>query len=564
MSEQRNILLFIVLSALILLGWNLAADRFLPTAGPQTTKVEAGRQVALPQPGADPAADSPAALRNRTVVLAETPRVAIATPRLQGSINLRGPRIDDLVLLSHRESLGRNAPPIRLLSPGGAADAYFASFGWTGAAAPGPDTIWRASGPRLTPGTPVTLSADNGRGQVFELILSVDPNYMFTVRQRVVNRGAAPVAVRPFGLVSRAGKSRDADSWTIHVGPSGVFNGAVNHKVDYDTLDEDGEARFASTGGWLGFGDKYWLTALVPDQRAPLDAAFRRAGGGGYQADFAAPAAIVEPGRAFERAARFFAGAKEVSVLNAYEDAGIPLFSRAVDWGWFSFIERPIFSLLRFLFSSIGNFGLAIMALTLIVRLAMFPVAQKQFASMAAMRVLQPKMKALQERFADDKPRLQQETMKLYQQEKVNPLAGCLPILIQIPIFYALYKVLLLSVEMRHQPFFGWIKDLSAPDPLTPVNLFGLLDFTPPGFLLIGVLPILVGLTSWLSFKLNPASPDPVQQQVFSVMPWLFIFIMAPFAAGLQLYWVTNNILTIAQQSWLYSRYPGMKQAVAT
>lgn len=564
MNEQRNLIFAVVLSALILFGWSFVAEHYFPTANEPATKVVDGKQVPLPQPGADPAADSPAAVRDRGTVLAGTPRVAIETPRLRGSINLKGARIDDLLLTTHSQGMGEGSPPIRLLSPAGAPDAYFASFGWTGEglAVPGPDAVWTASSDRLSPGSPVTLRWNNNQGQIFQIRLSVDDGYMFDVRQTVANTGPGAIAAKPYGLVSRVGESLDPDSWTIHTGPIGVFSGKANYDVDFDNLREDGDQRFTSSGGWLGFTDKYWLTALVPPQDAGVEAAFRRGNNDSFQADVSPAPAIVAPGKAVAYESRLFAGAKEVALLDRYEsELGIRQFDKAIDWGWFYWFERPIYSVLHWLFEMIGNFGVAIMCLTLLVRLIMFPIAQKQFASMAAMRVVQPKMKAIQERYKDDKAKMQQEILKLYQAEKVNPMAGCLPILIQIPIFYALYKVLMLSVEMRHQPFALWIKDLSAPDPLTPVNLFGLLDFTPPSIIAIGILPILVGFTSWLQFKLNPAPTDPVQKQVFSIMPWAFVFIMAPFAAGLQLYWVTNNVLTILQQKWLYSRHPGMKAA---
>ena len=563
MNEHRNMLLAILLSALVLLGWTMLSERFLPVANEPSTKVVKGKTVALPQPEADPAADSPNMVRNRTVVLAETPRIAIETPRLKGSLNLRGARIDDLVLTSYRESLDTNSPPIRLLSPSGSPDAYFAGFGWTGEGArlPDADTLWRASGTRLAPGSPVTLSWDNGSGQRFTIRLAVDENYLFTVQQSVANAGAGAIAVRPFALVSRVGVSKDPDAWTMHVGPIGVFGDAAEYGVDFDSLIEEGPRRFNTTGGWLGFGDKYWLTAIVPDSRGAVEAGFRGTGNR-YQADFTPSPTILAPGKAATYQSRLFAGAKEVALLDRYRsELGIARFDKAIDWGWFYWFEKPIFYLLDWLFRMIGNFGLAIMGLTLIVRALMFPIAQKQFASMAAMRVVQPKMKVIQDRYKDDKPRMQQEMLKLYQEEKVNPLAGCLPILIQIPIFYALYKVLMLSIEMRHQPFVLWIKDLSAPDPLTPVNLFGFLPFTPPSFIAIGVLPILVGVTMWLQFKLNPQPTDPVQKQMFALMPWVLTVVMAPFAAGLQLYWATSNILTIAQQKWLYSRHPGMREA---
>ncbi len=564
MTDQRNLILAIVLSALVLLGWSFLSDRLMPTAGPPSVKVEDGRTVPLPKPGADPTADSPPAIRDRAAVIGDTPRIAIETPSLRGTLNLRGARIDDLVLTRHREGLAKDSPPIRLLSPAGAPAAYFAGFGWTGEGIALPDagTVWQASGTRLSPGSPVTLRWDNGSGQVFAIRLAVDDGYLFTAEQSVANRGSGAVAVRPYALVSRAAASADPDSWTAHVGPVGVFNGAADYDIDYSTIDEEGDQTFSSRGGWLGFTDKYWLTALVPDQRAAAEAAFRRNRNGGYQADVAAAPAIVAPGRQSSTTTRLFAGAKEVQLLDRYQSGlGIAYFDKAIDWGWFEWFMKPIFKLLNWLFAAIGNFGVAIICLTIIVRGLMYPIAQRQFKSMAAMRVLQPKMKALQERHKDDKPRLQQEMLKMYQEEKVNPVAGCLPILIQIPIFYALYKVLMLAVEMRHKPFALWIKDLSAPDPLTPVNLFGFLPFTPPSFLALGVLPILLGISMWLQFKLNPPPADPVQKQVFAIMPWVLMFAMAPFAAGLVIYWITNNFLTILQQKWLYMRYPGMAAA---
>ena len=566
MNDHKNMILAIVLSAIVLLGWGFVTETYFPTANPPTTKIEDGRQVPLPQPKADPAADSPQAMRDRNVVLAETPRLRIETPRLSGTINLRGARIDDLLLTTHREGLDRDSPPVRLFSPAGSPGAYFGSFGWSGdgLAAPGADTVWQASGDRLTPSTPVTLSWNNGQGQIFQILLSVDDGYMFTAEQRILNRGAAPVLAQPFALVSRAGPSPDPDSWTMHVGPVGVFDGAAEYGSNWEDVTEAGVQTFDSTGGWLGFSDKYWLAAVIPDQGRAIDAAFRHnRATNSFQADFTVAPAIVQPGRGLRTTARLFAGAKEVQLLEHYtDDLGIARLDTAIDWGWFEWFMKPIFSLLNWLFAQIGNFGVAIICLTLIVRLLLFPIAQKQFASMAAMRVVQPKQKALQERFKDDKVRMQQEIMKLYKEEKVNPMAGCLPILLQIPIFYALYKVLLLAVEMRHEPFALWIRDLSAPDPLTPLNLFGYLDFTPPAFIAIGILPILLGVTMWLQMRLNPQPMDPIQKQVFGLMPWVLMVIMAPFAAGLQLYWVTNNIISMAQQKLLYARHPVLKQKV--
>jgi YidC/Oxa1 family membrane protein insertase len=556
-NDQRNIILAVVLSALVLIGWTFVSERWIPTANPPVTHTVNGKQVPLPKPQASPAANTPAATRDRAAVLAETPRLAVATPRLQGSINLKGARLDDLVLTQHRETIAKDSPPVRLLSPAGAQDAYFASFGWSGEGVqlPGPDTVWTASGTRLTPQTPVTLSWTNPQGLRFDIGLSVDDAYLFTIDQRVTNPTAGALAARPWALVSRANASHDRSSWTMHIGPVGVFNGAANYSWTYQDLDKDGDQRLGSKGGWIGFGDKYWLTAIIPDQASSVDSSFRHTPSGGFQADYSPQPALVPPGKAVTYRSHFFAGAKEVKLLDRYTASlGTPL-ERAIDWGWFRWFMKPIFMLLMWLYDVIGNFGFAIIGLTLIIRTLMFPVAQKQFKSMAGMRVLQPKMKEIQERHKDDKPRQQQEILRLYQEEKVNPMAGCLPIVIQIPIFYALYKTLLVSVEMRHKPFVLWIKDLSAPDPLTPVNLFGYLHFTPPAYLALGVLPILFGITMYFQTKLNPAPTDPVQKQVFGMMPWVMMFVFAPFAAGLQLYYVCSNLYGIAQQRWLYSRY---------
>jgi YidC/Oxa1 family membrane protein insertase len=554
-TDNRNMLLALVLSVLVLMGWSLLSDTYFPTAAPQSQEVQDGKVVAKPEPQAAP---RPQSFRPVALALADSPRVRIDTPSLAGSINLKGARLDDLVLKRERTTIAKDAPAVRLLSPAGARGAYFAQYGWTGQGieVPGADTVWTASAPLLAPGRPVTLSWSNATGQRFEQIISVDEDYLFTVRQRVANTGSGAVGLRTWGLVSRAEKSADPTSWTSHVGPIAFLGGEADYGIDWETLDDDksGITR-DSRGGWLGFTDKYWLTALAPAANAPIEASLRKSATGAYQADYAGAPFILAPGQAVAAETRLFAGAKEKKLLDRYEGEGIASLSKSIDWGWFEWFMRPIFDLLNKLFELTGNFGVAIICLTLIVRLIMYPIADKQFKSFAAMRRLQPKMKDIQERYKEDKPRLQQEMLKLYKDEKVNPAAGCLPILLQIPIFYALYKVLMVSVEMRHQPFALWIRDLSAPDPLTPLNLFGLLDFTPPALIAIGVLPILLGVTMWLQFKLNPQQMDPVQQQVFSIMPWVLMVVMAPFAAGLQLYWVVSNILSIGQQKWLYYRY---------
>ena len=557
MNDSKNLILAVLLSALVLLGWSWAANKFVPSANPPSTKIENGKQQPLPPPQAEPSAPAtPKPTQTVAAALASGPRVSIRTPSLVGSISLKGAQLDDLLLVRERQTLAKTSPPVRLLSPLGAPGAYIASFGWTGQGTEAPtlETMWTADGQLLAPGRPVTLSTAMPGGMRYEIKISVDDGYLFTVTQRAINGSGKPAIVRPIGLVSRADKSHDPDSWTMHVGPISVFDGKADYDVNWKELDESGSAAFPNVTGWLGFTDKYWLTALAPGN-ASMSADFRHSPNGGYQADYALAPAVVPAGAAVATSSHLFAGAKEKAWLDRYENAGIPKLSKSIDWGWFEFFMRPIFDLLMFLFRTLGNFGVAIIGLTLIVRGIMFPIAQKQFQSMAAMRKLQPKMKAVQERFKDDKKRQQEEILKLYQAEKINPAAGCLPILLQIPVFYALYKVLLVSVEMRHQPFIGWIHDLSAPDPLTPVNLFGLLQFTPPAFLAIGVLPILVGATQWLSMKLNPQPMDPAQAQIFAIMPWVLVFIMAPFAAGLQLYWMTNNVLTIAQQWWLYRKY---------
>ena len=556
-NDSKNLILAVVLSALVLLGWTWAANKYFPTANPPSTKIENGKQQPLPaQPQAQPSAPStPKALQSVAAALAATPRVRIETPSLSGSINLKGAQIDDLLLVTQKQTIAKDSPPVRLLSPLGSPGAYIAQFGWTaqGGAAPDLNTVWSADSNVLTPGHPVTLTTQTPDGLRYAIKVSVDDGYLFTVQQAALNASGTPVQLRPIGLVSRAGKSTDVSTWTNHVGPISVFGGKADYGVNWKDLDEKGNQAFGGVAGWLGFTDKYWLTALVPPGSVTAD--FRNSASGGYQADYSAAPLNVAPGQTVTSQARLFAGAKQYELLKKYEAGGIDGLTRAIDWGYFRWFMLVIYDVLVFLFEQIGNFGVAIICLTLIVRAIMFPIAHKQFQSMAAMRKVQPKLKALQEKYKDDKARQQQETLKLYQAEKINPAAGCLPILLQIPVFYALYKTLLVSVEMRHQPFVGWIKDLSAPDPLTPVNLFGLLHFAPPSYLAIGILPILVGATQWLSMKLNPQPMDPAQAQVFAIMPWFLVFIMAPFAAGLQLYWITNNLLTLAQQSWLYRKY---------
>jgi YidC/Oxa1 family membrane protein insertase len=556
LTDSKNLILAVVLSALVLLGWGWFANRYLPTANPPAATIKNAKVQPLPQPQAQPVPTSPKAMRSRAAVLASTPRIRIQTPSLQGSLNLKGAQIDDLLLVKERQTIAKDSPPVRLLSPLGAPGSYVASLGWTGQGTPAPnlDTVWNADQPVLAPGQPVTLTTQGADGVRYEIQIAVDDGYLFTVRQRAINASGKPVVLRPVGLVSRASKSPDPDTWTNHVGPIGVFDDKAHYDVNWKDLDREGSRAFNSVSGWLGFTDKYWLTALAPQGTAAAE--FRHSPSGGYQADYALSATVLAPGQAQSSETRLFAGAKEKALLDRYEQAGMPMLTRAIDWGWFRWFMIPIFDLLLILFRTLGNFGVAVIALTLIVRAIMFPIAQKQFQSMAAMRNLQPKMKAIQERFKDDKAKQQQEILKLYQEEKINPAAGCLPILLQIPVFYALYKVLLVSVEMRHQPFVGWLRDLSAPDPASLLTLAHNMGWTwfPP-FLGLSLLAFLLGVTMWLQFKLNPQQMDPTQQQIFAIMPWAMMFVMSPFASGLQLYWVTSNVLTIAQQWWLYRKY---------
>src|SRR6476661_6077199 len=368
-NDSKNLILAVVLSGLVLLGWTWAANRYFPTANPPATKVENGKQRSLPQPQAQPAPTSAKTLRTRSAVLGSTPRVRIQSPSLQGSINLKGAQIDDLTLVRQRETIAKDSPPVRLLSPLGAPGAYVASFGWTGqpAQVPALDTLWTADSDQLSPGHPVTLSTQMPGGARYDIKIALDEGYLFTVNQRVTNDSDGPLAIRPSGLVSRSLKSHDPDSWTNHVGPISVFGGKADYDVDYKTLDQSGSQAFDNVSGWLGFTDKYWLTALVPGNAA-MSADFRRSPSGGYQADYALAQAVVAPGQSLATQAQLFAGAKEKTWLDRYEDSGIPKLSKSIDWGWFEFFMRPIFDLLMFLFHTVGNFGLAIIALTFIVR----------------------------------------------------------------------------------------------------------------------------------------------------------------------------------------------------
>jgi YidC/Oxa1 family membrane protein insertase len=565
LNNQRNLIIAVVLSLVLLLGFDFAMGRFYPEApAPVTPTADTPAQRAAVDAGVPEPTTGEMRVRDVATALTSAGRVRIDAPEVAGSINPVGARIDDIVLKTHRQTVDRDSGPVRLFAPAGTPTQQFAQFGWVGQgiAVPGANTVWQASGGPLAPGRPVTLTWNNGQGQVFAIRFDIDEFYMLTVQQTVGNAGTGAVALRPYAFVNRTSRTASTDTWNVHSGPIGLFNGAVDFAWNYDDVDEAGTANPAGATGWIGFTDIYWLSALIPQDGARVTGTFRALGDADYRADLIYDAVTVNPGQQASRTTRLFAGAKESEVLDHYEDAGVTNFGLAIDWGWFRWFMKPIFWLLRTLFDLTGNFGVAIILLTCVIRGLMFPVAQKGFASMAQMRAVQPKMKALQERHKDDRAKLQQEIGKLYREEGVNPVAGCLPLLLQIPVFFALYKVLLIAIEMRHKPFVLWIRDLSAPDPATILNGFGLLDFQPPSFLAIGVLAVLLGFTMWLQFRLNPQALDPMQQQVFSIMPWVLMFVMAPFAAGLLLYWITSNILTVAQQRYLYSRHPQLKAAM--
>ena len=585
MTDQKNLLLFVGITMVILIGFEFlyvapqreqfeeqqalqqaiddANQEAQPPAAPQAPSTAGGGEApALPGTAATPGGEGAI---SRDMALAQTSRVAVAAPRVGGSISLTGGRIDDLTLIDYNETLEPDSPKIDLLLPVGTADAYYAEFGWVPqdatVAVPSSETEWTADAAALVVGTPVNLSWDNGNGLRYVNRFEIDADYMFTVTQRVENSGVTPVTLYPYGLISRSETPVTLGFYILHEGLLGVFNGTLDEQ-DYDDLQEKGTINASSTGGWIGITDKYWLVALVPDQAAPFSARYvfnPRGGRDKYQVDYQREAMVVLPGGSIEVTDHLFAGAKEVSVLDNYQNAlSITNFGLAVDWGWFYFLTRPFFLILSYFTKLIGNFGLSILLFTVIIKLIFFPLANKSYKSMSKMKKLQPKMVEMKEKYGDDKAKLQQEMMALYKAEKVNPMSGCLPIIVQIPVFFALYKVLFVSIEMRHTPFYGWIRDLSAPDPTTVFNLFGLIPWTPPDMLLIGVWPLIMGATMWLQQKLNPTPPDPTQAKIMMMLPIVFTFILARFPAGLVIYWCWNNTLSIAQQ-WFIMHKMGVK-----
>ncbi|MEL6839101.1 MAG: membrane protein insertase YidC [Pseudomonadota bacterium] len=569
-DQNKNLILATLLSFMVIMAWTLF---FPPEDLPIDPATEAAISAEDPTvPQSDPVAPAATTPTEAPEPAADAPRVAIETGEFKGSLSLLGGRIDDLALTQYRETIDEDAEIVRLLRPVGQPGAYFASFGWTAtdgidaSAVPGPDTLWSLeSGDTLTPESPVTLVWDNGAGQVFRTSVSVDDEFMFTFEQSVENTTSASISARPYGLLRRHGQPDDLKNFFIlHEGMVRMTDGELE-ETGYDDITEyevdprertQAERLDVQTSGWIGYTDHYWMTTLIPDQGIPFRSTSKYFDSRDlFQAEAVMPIETIAAGDTATVTTRLFAGAKEWEAIRNYQnDGGVAGFLDSIDWGWFFFLTKPIFALLHYLNIVIGNMGWSILALTVILKIIVLPLAYKSYVSMAKMKELQPEMEKLKERVGDDRQAMQQGMMKLYQDNKVNPAAGCLPILLQIPIFFSLYKVIFVTIELRHAPWFGWIRDLSAPDPSSFINLFGLLPYAGPepgsilALLFIGILPILLGVSMWLQQKLNPAPTDPTQQMIFAWMPWVFMFMLGSFASGLVLYWIANNIITFIQQ----------------
>lgn len=566
-SETRNLLVAVLFSVLILAGWEFFfADDYREGMEAAQKEKQAQEQVEKQaQQDLSQVAESMAAtaIQDRQTVLASTApdkRIPIETPLLHGSVNLTGARLDDLTLKGYRQELDPTSPDVALFSPKGSRELYFAESGWLPAdksiSVPTSSTVWTSSDTQLSRDKGITLTWNNGQGLVFTRTLQIKDGYLFTITQSVTNTLDTPVTLIPYGLVSKA--REDAKQMYIsHEGPLGVFN-EILEEYQYEAIREDGNQTFKDVKGWLGISDKYWLAAMIPPQSEPLTAHFKyqvinqqpR-----YQVDYLGQPVTVSPQDTASHVQHLYAGAKKLALLDKYTDElHAPLFDRAIDFGWLYFLTKPIFFLLRIFNEVLGNFGLAILLLTVIIKLLLFPLANKSYKSMAKMRLLMPEMTAIKERYGDDRVKMQQEMMKFYQEKRINPMAGCLPILVQIPIFFSLYKVLYITIEMRHAPFYGWIHDLSAKDTTNVLNLFGLLEYTPPDWLpAIGVLPLLFMITMIFQQKLSPPPTDPTQAMVMKWLPVIFVFLFASFPAGLVIYWTWSNTLSILQQ-WVITR----------
>lgn len=564
--DSKNFILAIALSVAIIFTWQYFVAKPKIDQQKNTTQQTRQGEVAAPSapassqsqtPGAI-APSAPAGIQPAELVLAQTKRVKIDTPTLTGSINLTGGRLDDLRLKNYHETIDKSSPIITLLAPSGTRHGYFADQGWQAASGAGiktPDakSVWKVEGNQtLTVETPVVLTWDNGAGLTFKKTVAVDQNYLFTVKQEVINNSGKPIALFPYARIQRQETPKLIGVFVIHEGLIGAL-GKDTPELSYKDARGGEKISETSTGGWVGITDKYWAVATIPDQASEFDALMSHIPNGNrdtYQTHYVLKNPLtIKAGQTGTYTMRVFAGAKVVNTINAYADKfKIKNFENLVDWGWFYFLTKPMFWLLHAIQGIVGNFGLAILAITVIVKAAFFPLANKSYKSMAQMKKLQPKMEELKKRYGDDRTELQKKTMEMYKAEQVSPLSGCLPMLLQIPVFFSLYKVLFVTIEMRHAPFYLWIKDLSAPDPTSMFNLFGLLPFEPPSFLLIGVLPLIMGITMWIQMKLNPAPTDPIQAQMFNIMPIAFTFLLGTFPAGLVLYWAWNNLLSIIQQ----------------
>jgi YidC/Oxa1 family membrane protein insertase len=588
MTDQKNTLLAIVLSAIVLIVWQYffglphmqrQEAQKPPQTQTQTQNVptpapgSAPSTVPVPgQPAAAPGAQQPL---TREAALKQSVRVPIDTPSIKGSISLKGGRIDDISLSQFHETVDPKSPIVVLLSPSESPQPFYAEFGWVAAsgagakppALPGADTVWRQEGSgALTPERPIVLTYSNNEGLTFRRTISVDEKYLFTVKDEVANSGTQAVTLFPYSLVSRHGTPPTLGYYILHEGLIGVLGDKGLQEITYKAIDDKKKIAFPKvTNAWLGITDKYWAAALLPDPNATLDAEFSASQVGSvntYQTAYLLGEQVVAPGATVTATGRLFAGAKEVHVVNGYNSGlGLNLFDRLIDWGWFWFITKPMFEFMDWIFRLVGNFGVAILIVTVCIKGLFFPLANKSYASMAKMKAVQPQMQALRERFPDDKVKQQQELMELYKREKINPVAGCLPIVVQIPVFFSLYKVLFVTIEMRHAPFFGWIKDLSAPDPTNIFTLFGLIPFDPTivpvigSFLHLGIWPLIMGVTMWVQMKLNPAPPDPAQKVIFDWMPVIFTFMLSSFSAGLVIYWAWNNTLSVIQQSIIMNKH---------
>ncbi|MBS1301460.1 membrane protein insertase YidC [Loktanella sp. SALINAS62] len=578
-NQNKNLILATALSFGVILVWFLLFPPPAQSPAAYEEAVQEQNDITVPN-----AALTDSGVAAPTDNVAEAPRIPISTPEIDGSISLLGGRIDDLKLVSYHEEADPTSPEVTLLSPAGTPDAYFASFGWaavTGVDAanvPGPDTLWTLEeGETLTPDSPVTLAWDNGAGQIFRTEIAVDDKFMFDVTQSVENTGDAEIAIRPYGLIRQYGVPSDLENFFIlHEGLVRMTDGELeelkyNKIEDYSVDPAEGtnaERVDVTTSGWIGYTGHYWMTALIPQDGT----AFRSTSKyfptrDIYQAEAVQNPVNVSAGATAAVTTQLFAGAKEWEAIREYEQSGVANFIDSIDWGWFFFLTKPIFWLLHEINVLIGNMGWSIIALTFVLKLLVLPLAYKSYVSMAKMKELQPDMEALKERAGDDRQALQQGMMKLYKDNKVNPAAGCLPILIQIPIFFSLYKVIFVTLELRHAPWVGWINDLSAPDPSSILNLFGLLPWGTPeigsifAIVSLGILPILLGVSMWLQQKLNPTPTDPTQKMIFAWMPWVFMFMLGTFASGLVLYWITNNTITFMQQ-YIIMRSHGAKPDV--